>query len=264
MDTEISPPLAELAMKRFGKSLSFVAIGVVALVVGRLGGDEPPKVSQFAPAEDLTGQVTYYVGRIDEALADPKDYDEAKQSRVGKDANTLAALALSLSLHDVEGKYRGGALLKAAQRLAESSGEYAPAAAAAAEVKTAAAGGDEKPSEIKWSKVASLSALMKQVPVVNNALKRGLDPARFQRQAAQSAGQAATLAAIAQAVMYDDEYATDPATTAQWQTLCQQMRDAAAEVNAAVHSGKADAAQAAMKRLAQNCDACHEKFREHE
>ena len=251
-------------MKRFWKTLTIVAVGGIALVAGRLSGDEPPKVSQFAPAVDLNAQVTYYLGRLDEALADPNDYDEAKQSRVGKDSNTLAALALSLALHDMESKYRDGALLKASQKLAEGSGEYAPAAAAAAEVKAAAAGGDEKPGEIKWGKVASLSALMKQVPVVNNSLKRGLEPARFQRQAAQSAGQAATLAAIAQAVIFDDEYASDAADAAQWQTLCQQMRDAAAEVNAAVHAGKADEAQAAMKRLAKNCDACHEKFRGHE
>ncbi len=206
--------------------------------------------------------MAYYLGRLNEALADPKDYDEAKQSRVSKDANTLAALALSLSLHDVESKFRGGSLIKAAQRLAESSGEYAGAAAAAAEVKQAAAGGDAQPAEIKWGKVASLAELMKQVPIVNNGLKRGLEPARFQRQAAQSAGQAATLAAIAQAVMFDDEYAADADAEAQWRTLCQQMRDAAAEVNAAVHAGKADSAAAAMKRLAQNCDACHGKFRD--
>ena len=48
----------------------------------------------------MNGQVDYYLGRLGEALADSKDYDEAKQSRVNKDANTLAALGLALVLHD--------------------------------------------------------------------------------------------------------------------------------------------------------------------
>ncbi len=249
-------------MKQSWQILFAAAVGGGVPLVGQTRGDETPKVSQFAPAEDLTGQVEFYLGRLNEALADPKDYDEAKQSRVDKDANTVAALALALALHDMESKYRSGALLRAAQQLADASGDYASAAAAAAEVKKAATGSDDKSAELKWSRVASLSALMKQVPIVNNGLKRGLEPARFQRQAVQSAGQAATLAAIAQAVLGDEEYATDPKAVAEWRTLCAQMRDAAGEVNAAIHAGKAEAAQAAMKRLAQNCDACHAKFRD--
>ncbi len=238
------------------------ALAFSVVVAAGLLGDEPPKVSQFAPAEDLKAQVAYYQGRIDEALADPADYDEAKQSRVGKDAHTLAAIALVLAKHDAEAKYRSGALLKAAQKLAEAAGDQAAAAAAAAEVKQAAAGSDDPPAELPWGKVAAIADLMKQVPIVNNGLKRGLEPPRFQRQAAQSAGQAATLAAIAQAAMYDEEYAGDAADAARWRELCGQMRDTAGEVNAAIHAGQAEAAQAAMKRMAQHCDACHAKFRD--
>ncbi len=232
--------------------------------VGRkfAGGRDAQSLAVCALA-DLTGQVDYYLGRLGEALADGKDYDDAKQSRVSKDANTLAVLALALSMHDTENKFRGDALIKAAQQLAESSSSFEPAALALAEVKQAAAGGGQPPAEAKWGKVASLDALMKQVPIVNNGLKRGLEPARFQRLAVQSAGQAATLAAIAQAVAYDDEVAKEPADAALWRTLCEQMRDAAAEVNAAIHAGSAERAQAGMQRLAQNCDACHEKFRDH-
>jgi hypothetical protein len=224
---------------------------------------EPLKVSQFAPAEDLVSQLDYYIARLSEALADAQDYDEAKQSRVHKDANTVAVLGLALAMHDSESKFHDAALIAAAQRLAETQANHEAAAKALADVKQAAAGGG-KQAATKWGKVASLAALMQQVPIVNNSLKRGLDPARFKRQKTQSAGQAATLAAIAQAVMYDDEVAKDPASAEAWQALCRQMREAAGEVNAAIHADQPEAAQAGMKRLAENCDACHDKFRDGE
>jgi cytochrome c556 len=238
------------------------AIGQAASA-GPAVSDEPAKVSGFAPAADLAAQVDYYLGRLGESLSDGKDYDEAKQSRVSKDANTLSVLALVLAMHDAEPKYRGGELITAARHLAESSDHYEPAAQALAEVKKAAGGSQAPPpTAVQWGKVASLEALMKQVPIVNNSLKRGLEPNRFKRQADQSAGQSATLAAIAQAVQFDPPADKDAEAVAQWQTLCRQMRDAAGEVNAAIHAGDQQAAQAGMKRLAQNCDACHEKFRD--
>src|ERR1700680_2435174 len=52
-----------------------------------------PKISDFAPSADLVEQVDFFVGRIEQSLADPADFDLAKQSRTFKDANTLAALA---------------------------------------------------------------------------------------------------------------------------------------------------------------------------
>ncbi len=193
-----------------------VTAAPAVLLFAILQADEPtvPKVSQFAPPEDLKSQVNYYLGRLDEALADPNDYDEAKQSRVAKDSAALAALGLSLAMHDQDSHFRSGALVKAAERLGESGSEHAKASAAAAEVKKAAAGSDDPAGAVQWGKVASIAELMKQVPIVNNGLKRGLEPARFQKQATQSAGQAATLAAIAQAAMFDEEYVGDAADAA--------------------------------------------------
>ncbi len=101
---------------------------------------------------------------------------------------------------------------------------------------------------------------MQQVPIVNNSLRRGLDPNRFKRQQKQTAGQAATLAAIAQAASFDLSNADD-STADSWRALCHDMRDAAGQINSAVHAGDPSQAQAGAKRLAQNCDACHEQFR---
>ena len=76
-------------------------------------------------------------------------------------------------------------------------------------MKQAAAAGGKPAAEVAWQTVAPLDALMQQVPIVNNSLRRGLDPNRFKRQQKQTAGQAATLAAIAQAASFDLSDADD-------------------------------------------------------
>ena len=221
-----------------------------------------PKVSRFAPAKDLKAQTDFYLGRLQESLAARDDYDEAKQSRVGKDANTLAVLGLALAMHDEDNAVRGKLeLVRAAQSLAASSGDFDGAAQALARAKLAAGGAPaaagEKPA---WQKVAALEPLMKQVPIVHGALKRGIE-GRFQRQAEAAAGQAATLAAIAEAARFDTSAVKDPADAGPWRRYCAEMRDAAGEVNSAAHAGDQAAARAGLVRLAKSCDACHAAFR---
>ncbi len=221
----------------------------------------PPKASAYAPAADLVAQVDYYLGRMSDALASKADYDADKQKRVSKDANTLAAIALVLGQHDEKSKYQGAsaAIIKAAQALAEATEDFDASQAALAEVKTAAAQGPAAP--VAWGEVASLTALMQQVPIVNNSLRRALEPNKFKKQAAQAAEQAATLAAIAQASWYDTSNVSEDAETAAWRKFCEEMRDAAADVNTAAHRGDQPAAAEAAKRLALSCDGCHAKFR---
>jgi cytochrome c556 len=150
--------------------------------------------------------------------------------------------------------------LPAVRKLAENIGDFAAAGAALAQVKEVAAAGGEPAAQLDWQAVAPLDALMRQVPIVNNALRRGLDPKRFDRGKKQIAGQAATLAAIAQASSFDLSDADDSSAD-DWRALCREMRDAAGQINSAAHGGDPTGAQAGAKRLAQNCDACHEKFR---
>jgi len=225
---------------------------------------EPPKISEFAPSNDLLQQVDFFIGRISESLADPADFDGAKQSRTLKDANTLAALALVLGVHDQSFPERASmpALRDAATRLAEAGEDSARASAALEAIRKARTGADQASAEAKWEKTASLAALMKQVPLVHTGLKRGVEPNRLARQAAQSAGQSASLAAIAQAAMLDDEYAKTPADLQQWVAFCAEMRDAAGQVNSAVHKQDPPAVAAGMKRLDASCETCHAKFRQ--
>jgi hypothetical protein len=224
---------------------------------------EPPKVSSFAPAEDLLKQVDFFVKRIDESLATKEGYDEAKQTRTLKDAHTLAVIGQMLGKHDQENKIKESAanLIKSTQALAKGSKDFDAATAAFADVKKAAAGEAPGGGEVKWEKVASLGALMKQVPLVNAGLKRGMSPARFERQAAETAGHSATLASIAQAAMFDTHEVKDPNDTSKWYEFCAELRDASAEINAAAKAKDQAKAAAAMAKLTQSCDRCHEVFR---
>src|SRR5205823_1973274 len=152
-------------------------------------------------------------------------------------------------------------LLKAAQALAAAGENVERAQVALAEIKAARGGAADPQATAKWEKVASLSALMKQVPLVHAGLKRGVEGNRLARQAAQSAGQSAALAAIAQTSLWDTEHVKQPADVEKWRQLCAEMRDAAGDVNSAVHAQDQRLVTAGMKRLSQSCDACHAEFR---
>jgi hypothetical protein len=222
-----------------------------------------PKISDFAPAGDLVEQVDFFVGRVEQSLADPADFDLAKQSRTFKDGNTLAALALMLAYSNQDHPLKASMprLLKGAQSLAAAEGNVVRAQAAFAEIQAARAGSPDPLATLKWEPVASLSALMKQVPLIHAGLKRRVEGNRLARQAVQLAGQSAALAAIAQASMLDTEHVKRPADIEKWQQLCAQMRTAAGDVNSAVHAQDPQRVTAGMKRLAQSCDACHAVFR---
>ena len=104
---------------------------------------------------------------------------------------------------------------------------------------------------------------MKQVPLVHNGLKRSIEGNRLAQLAKQSAGQAATLAAIAQAAMLDTEPVKTPEDAEKWRDGCLQMRDAAGAVNAAIHAADRQRVTTGMKQLFQSCETCHAAFRNH-
>lgn len=248
-----------------GKRLLFTT-SVCLLALNALSQDpQALKVSQFAPAKDLLQQVDFFIGRASDSLADPKDFDEAKQSRTFKDANTLSAIALALAMHDEEFEHKAAmpGLLKAAQQLATAGDNAELATQSLAAIKAARAGGKVEGASARWEPVASLAALMKQVPLIHSGLKRGVEPNRLTRQATQSAGQAAALAAVAQASWLDTEHIKKPEDVGAWREYCAQMRDAAGEVNSAVRAADQARVNSGMQRLAQSCETCHAKFRVH-
>lgn len=247
-------------------SLSLIAILTAAFRVKaeeKSAPAEQPKVSSYAPAEDLAAQITLYTKQLAASLADPSLYNDQKQEAVERDANTLAVLALLLAMNDQDHalKPNAPAFLKAAQGLAENYSDYNQAVKAFAEVTNALPGVTKSDGKVTWEVVAAMSPLMKQVPIIHAPMKRGAtDARRFKRQAAQTAGQAATLAAIAQASMFNTDHAEEEQIPA-WQKYCAEMRDACGAVNAAVRSGDSAKAAEAIVALQKSCDGCHAVFR---
>lgn len=242
---------------------SLVGLAVVAacLVGSGLAAEPPaaPKVSTFAPAQDLVSQVDYYLERLEATVESESEYKDSAD-KVAKDASTLAVIGLALGLHDEDNKYKNAApaLIKAAQKLAATK-DFASAKAGVAAVKDAL-GTKGDPSGLKWEKVASLKELMLQVPLVNSRLKRYLRGVRFTKMAKDTAGSSATLAAVAQASIADTSEAKNPGDVEKWYKYCVDMRDAAGALNAAIRALDQKAAEAAMKKMAKSCDDCHEVF----
>lgn len=230
------------------------------------------KPSVYAPVADLAAQLDKFMKSLDSDLADPDKYGDDQQGRVGKDANTVAALALILGKHDKKNKYQATApaVITAARQLGDNADDYKTARAELDSLKKALAAADAAAADaaaapdadtLTWEPVADIVQLMKQVPVVNNSLRRGVTGRRFKRSLDKNAGYAATLAAIAQASMHDTDYCEDEDAERDWIRICAEMRDAAAAVNRAVRKGDQDTAKQGLARLVETCDACHEQFR---
>jgi hypothetical protein len=240
-------------------------MGLMLLVVaGAASMPEAPKVSTFAPAEDLVREADKYVEALAKNIAavesGEEKYDDSKEL-LEKDANTLVIIALCLGKHDQDNKYKAhaGALMKAAQELAATK-DIQGAKKALASVKDAAAGKNKVDVELKWEKVASLPALMKHVPKINTKLKQAVKPAKFKTKAKDAAGITAVLAAIAQGSMADTSATKSPEQAPQWYRFCEEMRDKAAATNKAIHAGDLEATNANLLKLGQNCEDCHAVF----
>jgi cytochrome c556 len=220
----------------------------------------PPKVSAFAPAADLLSQVEYYKKRMQDVVASEADYDEAKQARITKDAHTVAVLVQHLGMHDADNplKKSAAAAVKAAQELTAAT-DFKSASAGYAKLDKALAGAADG-DELKWGKVAAMGQLMKQVSVINAALKRGLQPTRLKSQAKKTVGETATLAAIANSLLFDTHEVKSEGDLPDWYAYSAEFRDSAGALNAAIKTGQIAKVTPALKRMSTSCDTCHQKF----
>jgi hypothetical protein len=238
----------------------------LAYFVGGISAQEAKtiQVSKYAPANVLEEQLRLYVSAIAKDLATEDSYEEDQQTRVSYDASTVAVLALCLGMHDqpTEFKLRSPSIIEAAQELANSSDDYDEAKAAYETLEKVLAADPKSTEKPSWEPAAELGFLMQQVPIVNNALRRGVTSKRFERTIDKTAGHAVTLAAIAQASMLDTAYCSDEASEKEWQTICADMRDACAEVYQALRTRDQTKAEAGNARIVKTCDACHLKFRD--
>lgn len=221
-----------------------------------LPADAP--LSAYAPAENLVEQVDHYLARMEEAVSTPDEYKDGV-TRIARDSNTMIVIALALGLHDEDNKLKANApaMLAAAQAVAATD-DYEAAKAAVENLKAAVAEGGEGP-ELKWEKVASLKELMEQVPLIHASIRRRVSR-RFERNVDGIAGDAATVAVIAQGSIPNLDETIEPEKPDEWKKYNLEMRDAAAALGAAARAVDEEAAKAAFEKLDQSCDDCHVIF----
>jgi hypothetical protein len=238
-----------------------VAIGLLVCGSLVLSADPPapPQLSKVVPADDLVARVRAFDGELQTMLADEKTYQD-ESHKVKRDAHTLSAVAMVLGLYDTDHELKSAApaLLKAARELAAAP-DYAAAKQAGTELHAALTEKKSAAEPVKPEKVASMGQLMKQVTFVNNRLKRGMR--RLNDKTDEKAHDAALLAAIAQAIVYDTHEVKKVEQQEDWYRFCGEMRDAAGELNAKIKAADKQGADAALKRLGQSCDTCHQVFR---
>jgi hypothetical protein len=240
-----------------------IALGVIVLLTRSLAADAPADVapSAFAPREDLRGQIESFVEELEDDLEEEAEYTESHRNRVELNASTLVVLGQTLGMHNEDDPLKASAsqLIEASLDLFDNADDFAAARESLADVKaalTSQAGG-----EVDWEPLADLPSLMKQVPIVNNSLRRGVMGRRFERMIDRSAGEATTLAAIAHVSMYCLDYCGDEEDEALWKKVCADMRDAAIQVRVAVRRNDKESAVAGLAKLVETCDACHDTFR---
>jgi hypothetical protein len=230
---------------------------------GSEGMPAPPKVSSFAPADDLVYQMDKYIALMEKGTADEASYKEdLAEGVVSQTGSTMVLLAVALGLSDQDNKYKAnaGAMAAACQKLAVAA-DYAATKQAVAGVVAAAKGEGKGTVELKWSRLADLPALMKQVPKINNnQLRPSLR--KLDARAKDAGASSATLAVIAQGAMANVAETVKPKESQQWFAFCTEMREAAAAVNASARVKNAKAVSEAMDRLQESCDHCHAIFKE--
>jgi hypothetical protein len=224
------------------------------------GDEAATAVSDFAPLEDLRQQLDYYFSQLGSDMESQEEYNEVRQSRVAKDANTVIVIAQAFAAHqqDTPEKQASAEMVEAAREMVDGASDLEAARAAFEKLKESRmASGDG----VSWEPVADLVLLMQQVPVVNNSLRAGVNSRRFERSAERSKGYAATLAAIAHASSLDTSYCAGEEDEQLWKEICLKMRDATADVRRAIEAQDQAKAQQALARVVETCDACHHRFR---
>ena len=138
------------------------------------------KVSSFAPVKVVEAELKYFVGKMEKELEDEEEFGEDQHERLTLDSATVAVLALTLGMHDQKTEYKSaaGKIVEFATELADNADDFEAATEAYGNLKKAI---DEKPKAVplSWDEpVADIAALMRQVPIVNDRVRRGVNDKR--------------------------------------------------------------------------------------
>jgi len=240
-----------------GSALVLVAAGSF---VARSWAEAPsaPKQSTVAPAAVLSKATEAYVSALKELMDGEEAYTKNVE-QVGFKANAVTALALVLGNHDEANPYKAKAveMIEASKELTRAK-DYATAKAAWERLQTASDKTDLPGPAPAWERAASLGKLMKETSAIKARL--GRNARRLDRTKDDNLQGAATLAAFAQAAVYDTHEVKNEADFPKWYAMMAEMRDAATALSKPYEAGDADGVKAGLDRLEKSCAACHEVF----
>ena len=251
-------------MTRLTGCLCLFSVALLMAATSMAAAPAAPKVSTFAPTENLVSQMQLYIDDLSDQVEGKPDYEDNKQ-KVVRNSTIIAALAMALGKDDMENKYKKSAagMIQAAKAIAAAK-DYAAARQAydqLVEAIDAKAGG-----EVKWEKVAPLSELMEAVPLISAKIRSSSlkSKKRFDKKAEEYAGYTAVLAVLAQVSMYNSDETDKPGETQQWYADCADFREKAHAMTKACLAGDNKAAAEADKAMKLSCEACHETFHQEE
>ncbi len=254
-----------MRFKRTLLALSFYALTTMGFPgTVRAQGNEV-KVSSFAPTKDTIAQLKAFMKAIGKDLSDKEDFGEDQHNRIALNGQTIAVLALTLGMHDEKNdvKSNAGEVFDAAIELADNAESFDDASKSYQKLEETLETKDSSERELSWDESVDIAALMKQVPIVNKSVRRGVDDERrFERTAKKTAQKVVTLAAIAHVSMMNTDYCGDEDDEKEWKKICADMRDACTDVYKALMAKDQKKAQAGNDRVVETCDACHHKFRD--
>ncbi|MEX2188888.1 MAG: hypothetical protein WD875_18915 [Pirellulales bacterium] len=227
--------------------------------------DKPPQPK----IDDIAAQLRDYAERLGESLEDDGDYNELDQTRVEKDAATVAGLAWLLVKHDDDHalKPAAPALLAAASEITTHYRDFEPSAAGYKRLSATLAT-KEKPGDATTAKdasppVAGTAMLMKQMRFIDNRLQRAAKRRPpTEKTRTDIAGHAATVAALAEPMSGDaKQFAKTADEVRLWQQQSADMAVAAARLNLLANDANAKDFSAAVRALDATCTRCHHDFR---
>jgi hypothetical protein len=249
-------------------ALALIGHSVRILTVARGDGGAKPQHSEGPSAESLAQQIAFFAGRIQESLASETEYDIAKQTRVRKDAMTLAALARCMKQHGGE-----HVLVAAADEIATTADgmmvdrkDFSKTNSHWKSIE-AALKRDAKSPETPASPaarqnpdaLADIDTLMKQIRFVENRLKLSASKLDEQPSREQVAGFAATYAALAKPLAdLAPKYGKE---AEEWSAMSRALERSAIAASRAANGNDAPAMKSALRRVEQSCNACHAAFR---
>jgi len=210
----------------------------------------------------MLAQITYNLGRIQEAIATEDDYEDLSD-RMKNDAGTIASLAIALGLSPVsqeEGnvcKPVAAEVAKASISLAKTTA-YEESKQAYANLVKAFQGTYTETVPVEWQSAAIAESWLAHSAICNK-LERAIK--RFDSKADDIATMSTVLAVLSNVAQFDTTFPIDEEQRKVWADYSRAMREEMVAVAAAAKACEGEKVkQLVTDSKEKTCDACHEIF----